>query len=703
MNDRKENTERCLIHPEIELGHESCSICKVSVKSTSEMVQANEEYLDMMLRFVMAVLLLLPLLILNIGIHLFHLQSFIEFATKSNYNLLQFLLASPVILLSGTIIFKQAYLALKSRQLNMFSLIGLGVGLTYIYSITIMISPMFSSLSALKTLDVYFESAAMITTLTLLGQVLELRAYLKTTSAMKELLALTPNVARLVRKDNLDEVISIEEVKAGDVLRVRPGDRIPVDGIIIAGEATIDQSSMTGESIAVEKSVNDFVIGGTLNMTGSFIMRAKKVGHDTIIAHIIETVKNAMNSKLRLQKLVDKVASYFIPVVILVAVAAFCIWFMWGPEPRGTNALLNSIAVLIIACPCALGLATPLSIMISSETGAKEGILLRDANTLEAYAKADILVFDKTGTLTSGVTSIKKIITCYKNYKKKDLLYFASSVEKGSEHPIAAAILSKSQSISADVENCKYIAGQGVTGYVDGKFIACGNQILMQKLKINIDKIKDEVDQQKALGYTVILVAINKKIAGFISVGDSIKPEAKDIVAAFKVLGLRVIMLTGDNYDVAQKTAKQLGIEEIKAEVLPNKKYEYIESLQKQGFIVAMAGDGINDAPALAKADVGIALGDGSNIALESAGINLLSGNLKGILKAKTLSDIAIKNIKQNLFLAFIYNILAVPIAAGVLYPMFGILLSPVIAGVAMTLSSLSVIFNAMKIKNIKL
>lgn len=698
MNDKKENSARCTVHPEIETTNQGCSICGISLR-TNKAVETSEEYIDMILRFVMAVILLVPLLILNIGVHFFHSPMFAEFAVRSNYNLLQFLLATPVVLFSGFIIFKRAYIALKSLQLNMFSLIALGVGIAYIYSILIMIAPLFSILSEFEELDVYFESAAMITTLTLLGQVLELRAHSKATSAMKQLLALTPNVARLVKKGNLDEVIAISDVKVGYILRVRPGDRIPVDGIIIEGEGTIDQSSMTGESLAGEKGINDFVIGGTLNMTGSFIMRAEKVGSDTLISRIVETVKTAINSKAEVQKLADKVASYFIPIVLLIAIAAFCAWFVWGPEPKINLAILTSIAVLIIACPCALGLATPISIMVSSEKGAREGILIRDANTLEVYAKANVLVFDKTGTLTEGAHSIKKIIACHKDYKEDDLLYFASSVEKGSEHPIAGAILKASkQPISTNIKACKYIAGQGVAGTVDGKVIACGNDILMKALKVDIAAIKDKANKQYDLGYTVIFIAINNKIAGLISIGDTIKPEAKDVIHALKQMSLKVIMLTGDNYNIAQKIAKQLGIGEIKAEVLPQKKYEYIKSLQKQGLLVAMIGDGINDAPALAQADIAIAMGNGSNIALESAGINLLSGNLNGVLKAKTLSNITIKNIKQNLFLAFIYNILALPIAAGVLYPIFGIHLSPVIAGIAMTLSSVSVIFNAMRV-----
>lgn len=701
----------CPMHPQIRhCGPGNCPICGMTLEPLKISVGENaneEEYRQVLFRFWVAAILSLPLIFFNMGAHFLPLQGLQNFLRSPLFNWVQFLIATPVVFWCGAMFFKRGWDSLITRNLNMFTLIALGIGVAYAYSLFITFIP--GTLTALFgdsiTLDAYYEPAAVITALALLGQVMELKARTQTGNAVRHLLDLAPETAIVLNENKSESTIAVKEIKKGMLLRIRPGDKIPVDGILVNGNSSIDQSMITGEPIPVEKNQNDTVIAGTLNGSGSFVMRAEKVGEETLLSQIVDMVSKAQRTKARIQKLADKVSSYFVPAVIIIALITFTVWSLNGPEPKIGYAVYTSIAVIIIACPCALGLATPMSIMVGTGRGAKDGVLIKNAEALETLARIDVLVLDKTGTITEGKPSLVKLFAVDQSDQESDLLEFAASLEKQSEHPLAEAILNAAAAQSAgfqEAENFEAIAGQGVTGIVSGKKVALGNNKLMETLGISLSSITQEMRESKLLGYTVMFLAIDKKLAGFLAVQDKVKEGSAEAIKALRQKGIRITMLSGDSPETAYAIAKSVGISEIKAGVLPQNKFEYIQELQDRGFFVAMAGDGINDAPALAQANVGIAMGTGTDIAMESAGIVLVSGNLKGILKAVELSRETIRNIKQNLFLAFIYNVISIPVAAGVLYPQTGLLLSPVIASAAMAFSSVSVILNALRLSKMK-
>ncbi|PYS29967.1 MAG: copper-transporting ATPase, partial [Acidobacteria bacterium] len=552
---------------------------------------------------------------------------------------------------------------------------------------------------------IYFEAAAVITTLVLLGQVLELRARSRTGLAIKALLGLAPKTARVVAKDGSERDVPLDQVHIGDVLRVRPGEKVPVDGTIMEGQSSVDESMISGEPIPVEKTPGDRVIGGTINGNGTFLMRAERVGRETLLAQIVAMVSQAQRSRAPIQRLADVVSAYFVPAVIAVAVVTFFVWLFIGPEPRFSHAILNAVAVLIIACPCALGLATPMSVMVGVGRGATAGVLIKNAEALEVMEKVDTLVVDKTGTLTEGKPALASI-TASAGFSESEILRLAASLERASEHPLASAIVGAAAARNhqlAPVREFRAVAGQGVVGSVDGRAVAFGNLKLLETLAVDVSELRDKAEGLRRDGQTVMFLAVDKKLAGLVSVADPIKPSAVEAIQALHRDGLRIVMLTGDSWTTARAVAARLGIDDVKAEVLPQAKGEAIKQLQKEGRIVAMAGDGINDAPALAQAHVGIAMGSGTDIAMQSAGITLMTGDLRGIVRARALSRVTMKNIRQNLFLALIYNTIGIPIAAGVLYPFFGLLLSPMIASAAMTFSSVSVITNALRLRNVAL
>ena len=613
-----------------------------------------------------------------------------------------------MVLWCGWPFFERAWASIVNRSLNMFTLIGIGVGTAYLYSVAAVLFPG-AFPDSLRghggQIGVYFEAAAVITTLVLLGQVLELRARSRTSGAIKALLGLAPKTARRVAADGSEEDVPLEQVRVGDLLRVRPGEKIPVDGIVVDGQSAVDESMVTGEPIPVEKLPNSKVIGGTVNGTGSFLMRAERVGADTLLAQIVRMVSEAQRSRAPIQKLADRVSAYFVPAVVAVAVVTFIIWATAGPEPRLAYALVNAVAVLIIACPCALGLATPMSIMVGTGRGATAGVLIKNAEALEVLEKVDTLVVDKTGTLTEGKPRLAAVVAV-EGVDEAELLRLAASLERASEHPLAGAIVAGAQerglSLARD-QGFQSYTGKGVVGMVDGKRIALGNSQLFDELKINTDALRARAEALRAEGQTVMFVAIEKKLAGLIGVADPIKASTPDAIRQLHDDGVRIVMLTGDSRATAGAVARKLGIDEVHAEVLPSRKGEIVKQLQSEGRIVAMAGDGVNDAPALAQAHVGIAMGTGTDIAIESAAVTLIKGDLRGIVKARKLSRATMRNIRQNLFFAFFYNLLGVPIAAGILYPFFGLLLSPMIASAAMTFSSVSVITNALRLNKIEL
>jgi Cu+-exporting ATPase len=579
----------------------------------------------------------------------------------------------------------------------MFTLIAIGTGTAYLYSL---IAPLF-----LSDVPVYFEAAAVITTLVLLGQVLELRARSRTGSAIKALLGLAPKTARVVANDGSERDVSLDQVQIGDMLRVRPGEKVPVDGTIIEGRSSVDESMISGEPIPVEKTGGDRVIGGTINGGGTFVMRAERVGRDTLLAQIVAMVSQAQRSRAPIQRLADVVSAYFVPAVIAVAVITFFVWLVVGPEPRFSHAMLNAVAVLIIACPCALGLATPMSIMVAVGRGAAAGVLIKNAEALEVLENVDTLVVDKTGTLTEGKPALASIVAVA-GFSESQILGLAASLERASEHPLASAIVSAAAARNlqlSPVREFRSDTGRGVIGTVDGRVVAFGNLKLLEALAVDAGELRDKAEALRRDGQTVMFLAVDKKLAGLVSVADPIKPSAAEAIQALHRDGLRIVMLTGDSRTTAQAVALKLGIDDLRAEVLPQAKGEVIKQLQNEGRMVAMAGDGINDAPALAQAHVGIAMGSGTDIAMQSASITLVKGDLRGIVRARSLSRATMKNIRQNLFLAFIYNVLGSPIAAGILYPFFGLLLSPMIASAAMTFSSVSVITNALRLRNIGL
>ncbi len=698
----------CPMHPEIrQPGPGSCPICGMALEPeiVSSDTQPNPELLDMTRRFWIGLVLTLPVFALEMGGHLTGLHQWLGQQT-SNWS--QLVLATPVVLWAGWPFFERGWASLKTRNLNMFTLIAMGTGVAWVYSIVGTVWPgLFPSLMRGHdgSLPVYFEAAAVITVLVLLGQVLELRAREQTSGAIRALLDLSPKMARRIRPDGTDEDVSLNHVVAGDRLRVRPGERVPVDGEIVEGRSAIDESMVTGESMPVTKSISDMVIGGTMNQSGGFIMRADKVGRETVLAQIVQMVAAAQRSRAPIQRLTDQVSAWFVPTVIAVAALAFLAWSLWGPEPRLTFGLIAAVSVLIIACPCALGLATPMSIMVGVGRGAQSGVLIKNAEALERMEKIDTLVVDKTGTLTEGKPSVVAIKTTGE-FDETELLRLTASIERSSEHPLAAAVvrsatergLSLSQPESFDSP-----VGKGVTGVVEGRKLVVGNRRIMVEAGIDTNRLDASADELRQDGATAIFIAIDGKAAGIIAIADPIKATTPAAISALKDLGIRVVMLTGDNATTAKAVAQRLGISDVEADVLPEDKGKVVERLRAQGHVVAMAGDGVNDAPALAAADVGIAMGTGTDVAMESAGVTLLKGDLTGIVRARHLSAATMRNIRQNLFFAFIYNAAGVPVAAGVLYPFLGILLSPIIAAAAMALSSVSVIGNALRLKRVRL
>jgi Cu+-exporting ATPase len=700
----------CPMHPEIVRDRPgNCPICGMALEprvAAGAHPEDDSELRSMQRRFWVGVALSIPLLAISMG----------GMAAGSPlHNLpagwmewLQLLLATPVVLWGGWPFFQRGWASLVNRHLNMFTLIAIGTGTAYLFSLIVTLAPGIFPQSFLGhggRPEVYFESAAIIVTLVLLGQVLELRARRQTSSAIKALLDLNPKTARRVRANGSDEEISLNHVQRGDRLRVRPGDRVPVDGVVEEGGSAVDESMLTGESMPVEKTPGIKVVGATVNQTGSFIMRAEKLGSETLLAQIVRMVAEAQRSRAPIQSLADKVSGYFVPAVLLVAVLTFITWSIWGPEPRFAYALVNAVAVLIIACPCALGLATPMAVMVGTGRGAHAGVLVRNAEALELMEKVDTLVLDKTGTLTEGKPRLTQVIAM-DSVLENDLLRMVASLERSSEHPLAAAIISAAEErglkLSATA-NFESLTGKGVIGRVHGRQVAVGNASLFAARQISAETLSSQAEQLRRQGQTVMLAAVDGKAAGLIAVADPIKPSAREAVASLKHSGLRLVMLTGDNRATAEGIAKQLGITEFEAEVLPEKKSAIVKRLQSEGRTVAMAGDGVNDAPALAQANVGIAMGTGTDVAMESGDITLIKGDLSALMRARNLSRATMSNIRQNLFFAFIYNLLGVPIAAGVLYPFTGLLLQPIFAAAAMSFSSVSVIANALRLRRAKL
>jgi Cu+-exporting ATPase len=700
----------CPMHPEIvrpEPGF--CPICGMALEPRTVTLEeeVNPELVDMTRRFWISLVLATPIFFLAMS-DMIPGQPLQRIASPQLLNWLQLGLATPVVLWGGWPFFQRGWASIINRSLNMFTLIAIGVGTAYIYSVVATLFPHLFPQSFRGhngEVGVYFDAAAVITTLVLLGQVLELRARSKTSRAIKALLGLAPRTARLIRDDGTEVDVPLEQVKPGDRLRVRPGEKIPVDGIVLEGTTSVDESMITGEPIPVEKTKGSKVTGGTVNGTGSFIMQAERVGSDTLLAQIVRMVAEAQRSRAPIQKLADVVAGYFVPAVVLVAVLTFIIWALFGPEPTMAYALVNAVAVLIIACPCALGLATPMSIMVGTGRGATAGVLIKNAEALEVLEKIDTLVVDKTGTLTEGKPRLISVIPV-RGQDEVELLLLAASLERGSEHPLAEAIVKGAEERGvklAETREFRSITGKGVVGSADGKNVALGNAKLLEELNIKAGELWGQSEELRKEGQTVMYVVVDGAIAGLLGVADPVKQSTPEAIELLHEDGIKIVMLTGDNRTTAEAVAKRLGIDQIQAEVLPEQKVEVVKRLQAEGRMVAMAGDGVNDAPALAQAHVGIAMGTGTDVAMESAGVTLVKGDLRGIAKARRLSRGTMRNIRENLFFAFIYNVLGIPIAAGVLYPFSGMLLSPVIASVAMTFSSVSVISNALRLNKLQL
>jgi P-type Cu+ transporter len=698
----------CPMHPQIRQNHSgNCPICGMALEPevATETTGPSAELTDMTRRFWVALALSVPVFALEMGGHFADLHQVLP-EWLSNW--IQLALAAPVALWAGWPFFERGWASLRTSNLNMFTLIAMGLGVALAYSVVATVAPgLFPPAfrGAHGAVAVYFEAAAIITTLVLLGQVLELRAREQTGGAIRALLDLAPKTARLVRDDGVDEEVALDAVKIGDALRVRPGEKVPLDGEVVEGRSAIDESMLTGESMPVGKSVGDRVIGGTMNSSGAFVMRADKVGRDTVLAQIVQMVAQAQRSRAPVQRLADQVSGWFVPLVIAIAALAFVAWAVWGPEPRLAYGLVAAVSVLIIACPCALGLATPMSIMVGVGRGAHAGVLIKNAEALERLEKVDTLVVDKTGTLTEGKPKVVALKLA-PGVSEDALLKLAASLERGSEHPLAAAIVRAAADRNlalAKVEGFDSVAGKGVTGTVNGRKIVLGARPMMQAAGIDVGALAGVADELRGDGATVIFVAFDGKATGVIAIADPVKATSSDAVRALKEMGVRITMLTGDNRATAEAVARKLGIAEIEAEVLPQDKGKVVERLRKQGRVVAMAGDGVNDALALAAADVGIAMGTGTDVAIESAGVTLLSGDLRGIVAARRLSQATMRNIRQNLLFAFIYNAAGVPIAAGVLYPTFGLTLSPIVAAAAMALSSVSVVANALRLRTFAL
>lgn len=699
----------CPMHPEVVQDHPgSCPKCGMALEAkTITVEEKNEELIDMTRRFWASTALALPVFFLAMIADLVP-ALLPQGLSMQSIQWIEFFLATPVVLWGGWPFYVRAVQSIRTWNLNMFTLIGLGVSVTWIYSTVALLFPeIFPEIMQLEggVVNVYFEAAAVITGLVLLGQVLELRARSQTNAAIKMLLGLAPNTARIVREDGSEQDIPLQQVVVGDVLRVRPGEKIPVDGIVTGGSSSVDESMVTGEPIPVAKQEGEAVIGATVNGTGSLLMRAEKVGADTLLSQIVHMVSEAQRSRAPIQQLADVVAGYFVPAVVSVSIIAFFVWWLFGPEPRLAHALVNAVAVLIIACPCALGLATPMSIMVGTGKGATMGVLIKNAEVLEILEKVDVLVVDKTGTLTEGKPKLVSVKTI-NDFDETEMLSLVASLERSSEHPLAEAIVQGAieRNISlAQTETFASITGKGVTGVVQGKKVVLGNLKLMQSLNINADDLSQQAEAGRLEGQTVMLIAIDGKAAGIIGVADPIKASAREAIESLRQAGVEVVMLTGDSKTTAAAVAKKLNIARVEAEILPEQKANIVKQLQAEGRIVAMAGDGINDAPALAQAHVGIAMGTGTDVAMESAGVTLVKGDLRGIVRARRLSHAVMNNIRQNLFFAFIYNSLGVPVAAGVLYPFFGLLLSPMIAAAAMSFSSVSVITNSLRLRKLKL
>jgi len=698
----------CPMHPQIrQVGPGSCPICGMALEPEIAGTETgpNPELIDMRRRFWIGLILTLPVFTLEMGGHIFGAHNWVEPAL-SNY--VQFAFATPVVLWAGWPFFVRGWQSLVTRNLNMFTLIAMGTGVAYVYSLFATFAPgifpeAFREHGGAPA--AYFEAASVITVLVLMGQVLELRAREATSGAIRALLDLAPKTARRVRDDGGDEEISLDAVQAGDRLRVRPGDKVPVDGIVLEGRSALDESMVTGESMPVTKEKDARVIGGTLNKSGSFVMRADKVGRDTLLSQIVQMVANAQRSRAPIQRLADQVSAWFVPTVIAVALLAFAAWATFGPEPRFAYGLVAAVSVLIIACPCALGLATPMSIMVGVGRGAHAGVLIKNAEALERMEKIDTLVIDKTGTLTEGKPKVVTVAPA-SGFGEAQVLKLAASVERGSEHPLAAAIVAAAGERKLElspVTGFDSPAGKGVTGVVDGKRLALGNARFLDELNIDTSALANDAERLRTDGATAIFLAVDGKSAGIIAIADPVKVTTPDALKALAADGIRVVMLTGDNRTTAEAVARKLGISEVEAEVLPDQKSAVVDKLRREGRVVAMAGDGVNDAPALAAAEVGIAMGTGADVAIESAGVTLLKGDLAGIAKARALSAAVMRNIRQNLFFAFLYNSLGVPVAAGVLYPVFGVLLSPIIAAAAMALSSVSVVGNALRLRRVQL
>ncbi|MCX4191466.1 heavy metal translocating P-type ATPase [Methylophaga sp. OBS1] len=706
-NTRTEYT--CPMHPQIVQDHPgNCPICGMALEAnTVEVEENNSELKDMSRRFWIGAVLTLPVFIITMLLDMAPALLPASIPTQRWY-WLEFLLATPVVLWAGWPFFIRAVQSVKTMNLNMFTLIGLGVSVAWLYSVIALIFPAIFPTSmqhADGSVAVYFEAAAVITVLVLLGQVLELRARSQTNTAIKMLLGLAPKTARLVTEDGQEQDILLEEVRVGQQLRIRPGEKIPVDGTVIEGNSSVDESMVTGEPIPVSKQKDDKLIGATVNGTGSLLMRAERVGSDTLLSQIVHMVAEAQRSRAPIQKLVDKVAAWFVPAVVLIAILTLGAWFIWGPEPKLAHAIVNAVAVLIIACPCALGLATPMSIMVGTGRGASMGVLIKNAEALEAMEQIDTLVVDKTGTLTEGKPKLV-MVESMTDLDDNTLLTLAASLEQGSEHPLAMAVIegAKEKGLSLSrLNQFDSVTGQGIKGEIDGHPVALGNTALFTTLGIDSAPLQEKAEAYRKQGQTVMLVAVDNQAAGLIGVADPIKSSTTEAIKALHQENIRLVMLTGDNQVTAEAVASQLGIDDIRADVLPEQKNQVIKELQAEGRTVAMAGDGINDAPALAQATIGIAMGSGTDVAMESAGITLVKGDLRGIHQALKLSRATMRNIRQNLFFAFVYNSMGVPIAAGVLYPFFGLLLSPMIAAAAMSLSSVSVIANALRLRRVKL
>ncbi|MPW08398.1 heavy metal translocating P-type ATPase [Paraburkholderia sp. CNPSo 3155] len=705
--DQSQVEYTCPMHPQVrQMGPGNCPICGMALEPVLATAETGEspELRDMTRRFWIGTTLTLPVFALEMGGHLFNIHHLIAQQTS---NWVQLLLGTPVVLWAGWPFFTRAVASVRNRSLNMFTLIALGTGTAWLYSIVATLAPgQFPA--ALRSEDgavaVYFEAAAVITVLVLVGQVLELRAREKTSGAIKALLGLAPKTAVKVNADGSDATVEVEAIQVGDLLRVRPGEKVPVDGQLTDGKTNLDESMVTGEPIPIAKTVGSTVTAGTLNQTGSFVMRAEKVGADTLLSQIVYMVAAAQRSRAPIQRTADHVAGWFVPVVILVALLTFAAWLVWGPSPAFSYALITAVAVLIIACPCALGLATPMSIMVAVGKGAQHGVLIRDAEALEKMEKIDTLVVDKTGTLTEGRPKVVHVEPAG-GFVADDVLQKLASVERASEHPLAMAIVMDAQerklplSLVTDFDSP---VGKGVIGVVDGREVVSGSAKFLSEQGIETSSLAASAEAQRQRAATVIFVGVSGQLAGFVAIADPIKATTPQALKALQSAGVRVVMLTGDGKTTAEAVGRQLGIDEVVAEVFPEDKAAVVKRLQSEGRIVAMAGDGVNDAPALAQATVGVAMGTGTDVAMESAGITLLKGDLMGIVRARTLSLATMRNIRQNLFLSFAYNVAGIPLAAGVLYPFFGLLLSPVVAAAAMALSSVSVITNALRLRAVK-